>query len=119
MEARRVEFVEFRPRRGYLELYQRLDIVLDTFPYNGHTTSLDALWMGVPVVKPGRARSTGVARGTELQLRPILGLPELVAHSETEYVSIAESLAQGSCASGATARDLARSDADFRLDGLR
>ena len=60
--AQRVEFVEPRPRKAYLELYHRLDIALDTFPYNGHTTSLDALWMGVPVVSlAGQMRSP--ARG--------------------------------------------------------
>jgi protein O-GlcNAc transferase len=87
VEARRVEFVEFRPRREYLELYHRLDIVLDTFPYNGHTTSLDALWMGVPVVS--LAGETPVSRAGLSQLTN-LGLPELVAHSESEYVNIAE-----------------------------
>ena len=50
VEGRRVEFVEFRPLREYLELYRRLDIVLDTFPYNGGVTTCDALWMGAPVV---------------------------------------------------------------------
>jgi protein O-GlcNAc transferase len=79
VERRRVEFVEYRPRREYLELYHRLDIVLDTFPYNGHTTSLDALWMGVPVVSlVGR---TAVSRAGLSQLTN-LGLPELVAHSK-------------------------------------
>jgi predicted O-linked N-acetylglucosamine transferase (SPINDLY family) len=90
IEAHRVEFVEFRPRRDYLELYHRLDIVLDTAPYNGHTTSLDALWMGVPVVS--LAGRTPVSRAGLSQLTN-LGLPELVARSETEYVRIAESLA--------------------------
>ena len=91
VEARRVEFVEFRPRREYLALYHRLDIVLDTFPYNGHTTSLDALWMGAPVVS--LAGETPVSRAGLSQLSN-LGLPELVAHSEAEYLSIAEALAR-------------------------
>ena len=91
IEARRVEFLDFRPRREYLELYHRLDIVLDIFPYNGHTTSLDALWMGVPVVT--LAGATAVSRAGLSQLTN-LGLPELVARSETEYVNIAERLAR-------------------------
>jgi len=91
VEAHRVEFVERRPRREYLELYHRLDIVLDTFPYNGHTTSLDALWMGVPVVS--LAGETSVSRAGLSQLTN-LGLPELVAHSEEEYVGIAVGLAR-------------------------
>jgi predicted O-linked N-acetylglucosamine transferase (SPINDLY family) len=90
VEARRVEFVDFRPRREYLEMYHRLDIVLDTFPYNGHTTSLDALWMGVPVVS--LAGKTPVSRAGLSQLTNV-GLPELVAHLEEDYVIIAVELA--------------------------
>ena len=86
----RVEFCEPRPRPAYLELHRRLDIVLDTFPYNGHTTSLDALWMGVPVVT--LAGQSAVSRAGLSQLSN-LGLPELAAHSEDEYVSIAARLA--------------------------
>jgi protein O-GlcNAc transferase len=90
IEADRIQFTEFRPRREYLELYHRVDVVLDTFPYNGHTTSLDALWMGAPVVSLAGDRP--VSRAGLSQLTNI-GLPELVAHSEAEYVSIAHSLA--------------------------
>jgi predicted O-linked N-acetylglucosamine transferase (SPINDLY family) len=90
VEPRRVEFVAFRPRRAYLELYHRLDIVLDTFPYNGHTTSLDALWMGVPVVS--LVGDTPVSRAGLSQLTN-LGLPELAAHSEPEFVAVAARLA--------------------------
>lgn len=90
VEANRIEFATPRPRKEYLELYHRLDIVLDTFPYNGHTTSLDALWMGVPVVSLCGKRP--VSRAGLSQLNN-LGLPELVAFSDDQYVDIATRLA--------------------------
>jgi predicted O-linked N-acetylglucosamine transferase (SPINDLY family) len=88
--TRRVEFVPRCTRRAYLELYQRLDVALDTFPYNGHTTSLDALWMGVPVVS--LAGESAVSRAGLSQLTN-LGVPEFVAHAENDYVAIATELA--------------------------
>jgi predicted O-linked N-acetylglucosamine transferase (SPINDLY family) len=78
-----------RARKAYLELYHRLDIALDPFPYNGHSTSLDALWMGVPVVS--LAGEAPVSRAGWSQLSNI-GLPELVAFSEDDYVQIATEL---------------------------
>jgi protein O-GlcNAc transferase len=90
IETGRVEFVEYCPRSEYLELYHRLDIVLDTFPYNGHTTSLDALWMGVPVVS--LAGHMPVSRAGLSQLNN-LGLAELVAHADEDYVRISAELA--------------------------
>jgi len=90
VEAQRVEFVEPRPRGEYLKLYRRLDLVLDTFPYNGHTSSLDALWMGVPVVS--LAGRQAVSRAGLSQLSN-LGLPDLVSSSEDESVRIAVELA--------------------------
>jgi predicted O-linked N-acetylglucosamine transferase (SPINDLY family) len=86
VEPHRVEFVAPRVRGAYLELYHRLDLVLDTFPYNGHTTSLDALWMGVPVVS--LMGQWPVSRAGLSQLSN-LGLPELVARTEEDYVRIA------------------------------
>ncbi len=91
IETPRVVFVSPRPRRQYLELYRCLDIVLDTFPYNGHTTSLDALWMGVPVVS--LAGECAVSRAGLSQLTN-LGLRELVAFNEEDYVKIAVQLAR-------------------------
>jgi predicted O-linked N-acetylglucosamine transferase (SPINDLY family) len=88
--AHRIQFAEPCSREAYLELYHRLDIVLDTLPYNGHTTNLDALWMGVPVVS--RCGQTRVSRGG-LSILNNAGLPELVAHSDEEFVDIAAGLA--------------------------
>ena len=87
----RVEFVPYQPRSQYLRHYHSIDIGLDTFPYNGHMTSLDAFWMGVPVVT--LAGSTVAGRAGLCQLMN-LGLPDLVAHSAEDYVAIAKSLAE-------------------------
>lgn len=90
IDSQRVEFVAPCPREDYLKVYHRIDIVLDTFPYNGHTTSLDALWMEVPVVSLCGERPVSRAGLSQLSN---LGLPELVAHTEEEYVDIATRLA--------------------------
>jgi predicted O-linked N-acetylglucosamine transferase (SPINDLY family) len=86
----RVEFVAPRPRPEYFALYHRADIGLDTFPYNGHTTSLDSFWMGVPVVTLlGR---TVVGRAGLSQLTN-LGLEELAAATPDDFVRLATDLA--------------------------
>jgi predicted O-linked N-acetylglucosamine transferase (SPINDLY family) len=87
------ERVEMKPRcsRGdYLSLYYQMDIALDTVPYNGHTTSLDALWMGVPVVTLAGARVAGRAGVSQLTN---LGLTDLIARTPEEFVNIAAGLA--------------------------
>jgi predicted O-linked N-acetylglucosamine transferase (SPINDLY family) len=86
----RVTFVSPRPRLEYLRLYQSIDISLDTLPYNGQTTSLDAYWMGVPVIT--LVGQTAVGRAGLSQLTN-LGLTELIANTPDEYVSIAANLA--------------------------
>lgn len=87
----RITFVDRQPREKYLALYHRIDLGLDTFPYNGHTTSLDSYWMGVPVVT--LVGPTGVSRAGWSQLSN-LGLTELAAHHETDFVRIVATLAQ-------------------------
>jgi protein O-GlcNAc transferase len=90
IESERINLVGRCLRAEYLELYNQIDIGLDTFPYNGHTTSLDSFWMGVPVVTlVGR---TVVGRAGLSQLSN-LGLSELVAETPEEYVKIAVDLA--------------------------
>ena len=90
VDASRIEFVPIQPRGQYLRMYHRIDLCLDTFPYNGHTTSLDALWMGVPVVT--RCGETAVSRAGFSQLSN-LALTALAADDEDRFVTIATSLA--------------------------
>jgi protein O-GlcNAc transferase len=74
----------------HLSMYNEIDIALDTFPYNGTTTTCEALSMGVPVVAiEGKVHAARVATS----LLNAVGLPELVAGSTEEYVRIAVELA--------------------------
>jgi predicted O-linked N-acetylglucosamine transferase (SPINDLY family) len=86
----RVEFVARQSRSEYRKTYHRIDIGLDSFPCNGHTTSLDSFWMGVPVVT--LAGKTVFGRAGLSQLTN-LGLPELIARTPQQYVQIAADLA--------------------------
>ena len=90
IDAKRLCFAEFRPREEYLRSYHDVDFGLDTLPYNGHTTSLDALWMGVPVVT--RLGETCVGRAGLSQLYH-LDLLDLVADSDAAFVANAAALA--------------------------
>lgn len=85
-DARAVDFIEPVARDSYLRRYGHIDMILDTFPFSGHTTSCDALWMGVPVVTLAHRPPTG--RVTAAMLLS-LGLAEFVAATPDEYVAIA------------------------------
>jgi predicted O-linked N-acetylglucosamine transferase (SPINDLY family) len=83
----RLDLVDRVPRLEYMGLYGRADVCLDTFPYNGHTTTCDSLFMGVPVVS--MAGRTHVAR-MGLSINAALGLEHtLVARSLPDYVKLA------------------------------
>lgn len=84
--------IELHPRatNDYYYLYHRVDIALDPYPYNGGTTSYDTLSMGVPYVSlSGRyaASRTGAA------VLEAVGVTDLIAMDEDEYVRIATDLA--------------------------
>lgn len=74
----------------HLALYNSTDIALDTFPYNGTTTTFEALLMGCPVVTlVGDRHSSRVG----LTILSNLGLQECIAYSEEDYVRISINLA--------------------------
>jgi predicted O-linked N-acetylglucosamine transferase (SPINDLY family) len=87
---RRIELLDFFSRPDYLRAYDRIDICLDTLPYNGITTTCDALWMGVPVVTLIGKTPAGRAG---LSILASVGLGELAAHDPDQFVAIATKLA--------------------------
>ena len=71
------------PPDEYLRLHHRVDIALDSFPFNGHTTICNALWMGVPsVVREGTSYASRFGGSALVNL----GLTDLIARSSDEYV---------------------------------
>ncbi|HTU58472.1 MAG TPA: hypothetical protein VMF89_08560, partial [Polyangiales bacterium] len=86
----RLQFGGRVARPEYMRRYQHIDVGLDPFPFNGGTTTLDAAWMGVPVLTLS-GPSCLQRGGTSVAMN--LGLPELVTHTEDEYIARAVALA--------------------------
>jgi predicted O-linked N-acetylglucosamine transferase (SPINDLY family) len=91
VRADRIEFVSRQPRDRYFQLYHEIDLCLDTFPYTGHTTTMDAAWMGVPTIS--LVGQTAASRGA-LSILSNLGLAELACDSPEQYERTAIHLAQ-------------------------
>jgi len=91
VERQRIELLDHAERAAeHLAAYGEIDIALDPFPYNGTATTCEALWMGVPVVSLVGDRH--VSR-VGLSLLTHVGMPQLAANSEDEYVGLAVALA--------------------------
>lgn len=81
--ADRLEFVSFLPLDDYLAQHNHVDLIMDCFPWNGHTTTMHSLWMGVPTITiegHHHAGRFGYAIMTNL------GLPEFIAVNEEDFV---------------------------------
>jgi predicted O-linked N-acetylglucosamine transferase (SPINDLY family) len=86
----RVNICGFKPAVEHLQLYGQVDIALDTYPYNGTTTTCDALWMGVPVISlVGQCHVSRVG----LSILSRVGLEFFAASAPEEYVARAVALA--------------------------
>lgn len=84
----RIYFAEHKPQAEHLARLRWMDLVLDTWPYNAHTTCSDALRAGVPVLTfPQKTFASRVAAG----ILHTAGLDEWVAQSADEYVAKAVS----------------------------
>jgi predicted O-linked N-acetylglucosamine transferase (SPINDLY family) len=83
----RVEIRGPAPRATYLQSYGEVDIVLDTFPFTGGTTTCEALWMGVPTLT--LRGDTMIARQGEAMMT-LAGLPEWVATDGSDFVARAQ-----------------------------
>ncbi|MFP8780749.1 tetratricopeptide repeat protein [Hydrogenophaga sp. RWCD_12] len=105
IDLRRVFISTNLPREHYLGQYAEVDVLLDTFPYPGGTTTAEAIWMGVPTLALATPGMLG--RQGEAMLENV-GLGDWVAHSEDGYVAKARALADDRQAAVATLRSLRR-----------
>lgn len=77
-------------KQDYLDFYNRVDITLDSYPYNGTTTTFDSLFMGVPTVSLAGDRHASRVGASILHA---VGMDKLVARSHQEYIDKATDLA--------------------------
>jgi len=87
----RVMLEYITPRASSIAAYSRVDIALDPFPYNGGTTTAEALWMGVPVLTLAGDRLVGRMGVSQLSN---VGLQDWIAEDAAEYVAKAKYFAE-------------------------
>ena len=94
VESSRIVFSKKKEKKSdHYKMYNEVDISLDTFPYPGVTTSMESIWMGVPVLT--LKGNNFVSRcGASINLN--LGMPELIAESKNEYINKALLLSEDS-----------------------
>ena len=86
----RVKFLNFISNDEHLARHQLIDLYLDTFNYNGHTSTVDALYAGVPVVtKIGNSFTARVCAS----ILKAVNMPELITYNQEEYLNLAFEIA--------------------------
>ncbi|QEX17538.1 hypothetical protein FRZ44_28380 [Hypericibacter terrae] len=91
IDSTRISLLGRSAHRALLQEYNGIDIALDPFPYSGGLTTLESLWMGVPVITKKGDRFA--ARHSASHLTAV-GLPELIAPDPDGYVALACGLAK-------------------------
>ena len=91
IDPARLVFAPFAAQGAHLARLSLADLVLDTLPYNAHTTASDALWAGVPVVT---CRGRSFAGRVAASLLEAAGLPELITEDLAAYEALALNLAR-------------------------
>lgn len=91
INAQRLVFASYLPKAQHLGRLRHADLFLDSFIYNAHTTSVDALWSGIPILTLEGIGFPARVGSSHLQA---LGMPELITHSVEEYQQRAIYLAQ-------------------------
>jgi len=91
IDPRRVDLDGNPDRVASLEIFNDIDIVLDSFPFNGAATTSDALWMGVPLITLKGGRTATRHAADQLAL---VGHPEWIAEDNLEYVEKSVALAR-------------------------
>lgn len=92
ISSERIQVERWRPSIEHLELYGRVDIALDTYPFNGCITTLEGLWMGVPIVSLVGKNSLLSRSGLSILSR--IGLEFFAAATPSEFVAKATAFAQ-------------------------
>ena len=90
IDPARIDMLPRLAQDEFMREVSGLDVVLDTYPFSGATSTLDALWSGVPVVTLAGERSHSRSTASILHA---LGRKQWVAHTEDEYMGIASRLA--------------------------
>ena len=88
IEKSRLDILPPRPRNEFMMQYNLVDISLDSFPYQGVTTTVESIWMGVPVVM--YAGNSFIARQS-VNVHALLGLDEWTSSTREQYVECAVS----------------------------
>jgi predicted O-linked N-acetylglucosamine transferase (SPINDLY family) len=120
IDPRRLVFAPLIGQKTHLARLSLADLLLDTLPYNAHTTASDALLTGVPIVT---RRGEGFAGRVAASLLTAIGLPELITEDFGSYESLALKVAQDKVFQGSLQKKLSANrqtaplfDADrFRL----
>ena len=105
VDPARLIFLPRLPHAEYLARFAHVDLFLDTAPYNAHTTASDAIWAGCPVLTlPGATFASRVAAS----LNTHLGMPDLIAGDEADFVRKAVAIATDPAARATLRTELAR-----------